>query len=58
MIEKNWQYRNKALKREDIESIARGLRIPAVFVTILMNRGIKTDEMLPFLKKSMRSIRM
>ena len=56
MIEKNWQYRNKALKREDIESIARGLRIPAVFVTILMNRGIKTDEMLPFLKKSMQSI--
>lgn len=56
MIEKNWQYRNKALKRDDIESIARGLRIPAVFVTILMNRGIGIDDMIPFLKKSMQSI--
>lgn len=56
MVEKIWQFRNKNLKREDIESIAQGLHIPPVFVTILMNRGIKTDDMMPFLKKSMQSI--
>ena len=56
MVEKIWQYKNNALKREDIEAASRELHIPAVFATILLNRGIEREEMLPFLQKSMKSI--
>lgn len=56
MIEKNWKYKNQAIKREDIDDVVERFRIPRVFATILFNRGIDKEKMLPFLQKSMQNV--
>ena len=56
MREKIWQYKNEKLKRADIEATAKALHIPPIFVTILLNRGIAKEDMLPFLQKSMKNV--
>ena len=56
MREKIWQYKNEKLKRADIEATAKALHIHPIFVTILLNRGIAKEDMLPFLQKSMKNV--
>lgn len=56
MTDKKWEYRNKALKREETAAIAKRVGIPPIFVTILLNRGVPEADMPGFLRKSMRDI--
>lgn len=56
MIEKNWKYKNEKLKKELVDEAALKNHIPRVFATILLNRGIEPEEMLTFLKKSMKTV--
>ncbi len=55
-MEKIWQYRNSSLPKGKAENAARRFSIPEMAATILLNRGVKEDEIPSFLKKSMRDI--
>lgn len=57
MAGKIWKYKNKSLKPETISEISAKYKIPNVISTILLNRGIKENELKSFLKKSMRDIK-
>lgn len=56
MIDKIWKFRNKNLRDDIINNISQEYRIPRVIATILLNRGIESDDISPFLKKSMSDI--
>jgi single-stranded-DNA-specific exonuclease len=57
MAEKIWKYRNKEIKRENIERISKNLNIPPVIAVILLNRGINEADMPSFLAKTIKNIR-
>ena len=56
MIDKVWNFRNKALKDKDINDISTQYNIPRVVSTILLNRHISAEEVPSFLKKSISDI--
>lgn len=56
MIEKVWNLKNKKLKEDDIRKMSEENHIPRVISTILLNRGIESEEVMPYLKKSMADI--
>ncbi len=57
MQEKIWEYRNKQLEKEDIESFAVAMKIPPAMAVILMNRGIFSKrEVGAFMKKSLENV--
>lgn len=56
MIEKIWIYKNKNLKQQDIQRISQENNIPPILATLLLNRGIKQSEILPFMSKSLKNI--
>lgn len=56
MIDKIWKFRNKNLRDDIINNISQEYRIPRVIATILLNRGIESDDISSFLKKSMSDI--
>ena len=56
MIDKIWKFRNKNLRDDIINNVSQEYRIPRVIATILLNRGIESDDISPFLKKSMSDI--
>ncbi len=57
MQEKIWEYRNKQLEKEDIESFAAAMKIPPAMAVILMNRGIFSErEVGAFIKKSLENV--
>ncbi len=57
MREKIWEYRNKSLKKEDIEALSKSCKIPPAMAVILMNRGIFTEKaVMAYMKKSLESI--
>lgn len=56
MAEKLWEYRSKKLKREDIENISGELRLPKIMTALLMNRGIKKEDIPNFLAKSLKNV--
>lgn len=41
-----WEYKNQALAPDEINSFSKQFRIGYVFSTVLLNRGIKTEEHL------------
>ena len=57
MAEKIWEYLSKKLKREDIANISSELGLPKIMTVLLMNRGIKKNEIPAFLAKSLKSVR-
>lgn len=56
MIEKIWQYKNTKTDTAAVDSVAMQYSIPKIAAAILLNRGIKPEEIDSFLKKSMRDI--
>lgn len=56
MREKVWQYKNAAIKNEDVANLSREYNIPKLIAAILLNRGIDNAAADAFLKKSMRDI--
>ncbi len=56
MIDKIWKFRNKKLRDETINEVSQEYHIPRVISTILLNRGIESDDISSFLKKSMSDI--
>ncbi len=56
MLEKKWEYKNKALNREQINRISKIYKIPGIISTIILNREIPEDEILSYLSKSVKNI--
>ncbi len=56
MAEKIWQYKNSLRKPGEDRAMAAELKIPEMIASVLLNRGITQDEVIPFLKNSMRDI--
>lgn len=57
MREKIWNYKNKALKKEEIEEFSNACRVPPAMAVILMNRGIKTEKAVrSYMRKSLEDI--
>lgn len=56
MIDKIWNFRHKALKEADILNTAQEYHIPNIIATILLNRGVKKEDIPAFIKKSLRDI--
>ena len=44
MREKIWNYKNKAISKEEIEAFSKETGLPPLVAVILMNRGIKTEK--------------
>lgn len=57
MTEKIWDYKNKALSKEETADFARLCRIPPFAALLLLNRGIKTPaDAQKYIKKSLEAI--
>ena len=57
MREKIWNYKNKALSREEIEEFSALCGIGPAMAVILLNRGIKTQKAVnSYMKKSLEDI--
>lgn len=56
MIDKIWNFRHKLLKENDIVNTAQEYHIPKIIATILLNRGVKDEDIPAFIKKSMADI--
>lgn len=57
MREKIWNYKNKALSKEEIEAFCTSFGVGSAMAVILLNRGIKTKEaMASYMKKSLEDI--
>lgn len=56
MIDKIWNFRHKLLKKNDITNTAQEYHIPKIIATILLNRGVKDEDIPAFIKKSMADI--
>lgn len=56
MLEKKWEYRNKALTQEQINKISEKYKIPRIISTIIQNREIPENEIESYLTKSMKNI--
>lgn len=57
MAEKIWEYLSKKLKNNDIEDISRELGLPKIMTVLLMNRGIKKEDIPAFWTKPLKNIR-
>lgn len=56
MIDKVWNFRNKKLNDETVSELSVKHRIPRVIAAILLNRGVKDEDVDAYLKKSMADI--
>lgn len=56
MIDKIWNFRNKKLNDETVNELSVKHRIPRVIAAILLNRGVKDEDVDAYLKKSMADI--
>lgn len=57
MREKIWNYKNKALSKEEIEEFSASCGIGPAMAVILLNRGIKTPKAVnSYMKKSLEDI--
>ncbi|MBO5059881.1 MAG: single-stranded-DNA-specific exonuclease RecJ [Clostridia bacterium] len=57
MQEKIWEYRNKQLKKEEIDRFAATYKVPPAIAVIMMNRGITSEQVVgSYMKKSLESI--
>lgn len=56
MIDKIWNFRNKKLNDETVNELSVKHRIPRVVAAILLNRGVKDEDIDAYLKKSMADI--
>ncbi len=56
MIDKIWRFRSKKLSDDAINAVSLKYRVPRVISTILLNRGVETDNISAYLKKSMSDI--
>ena len=56
MIDKIWNIKSKKIKEETIDEISKEHHIPRVISTILLNRGIESKDIAPYLRKSMADI--
>lgn len=57
MREKIWNYKNKALSREEIEEFSASCGVGPAMAVILLNRGIKTPKAVSsYMKKSLEDI--
>ena len=56
MIDKIWNIKSKKIKEETIDEISKEHHIPRVISTILLNRGIESEDIAPYLRKSMADI--
>ena len=56
MIDRIWKFRQKDLKAEDIRNIAAQYRLPKIIATILLNRGVKGEDIPAFLRKSLADV--
>ena len=57
MREKIWNYKNKALSKEEIEEFSKACGIGPALSVILLNRGIKTPKAVnSYMKKSLEDI--
>ncbi len=56
MIDKIWNFRNKKLDGDAVNSASIKYRIPKVIATVLLNRKIAENEIPSYLKKSMSDI--
>lgn len=57
MQKKNWEYRNKGLKSEEITDFSKKFNIPPAVAVILLNRGIKTErQVMSYLKKGLDGV--
>ncbi len=57
MREKIWNYKNKALSKEEIEEFSASCGIGSALSVILLNRGIKTPKAVSsYMKKSLEDI--
>lgn len=56
MIDKIWNFRHKLLKENNIVNTAQEYHIPKIIATILLNRGVKDEDIPAFIKKSMADI--
>ncbi len=56
MLEKKWEYKNKALNQEQINKISKTYKIPRIISTIILNREIPEGEILSYLSKSVKNI--
>ncbi len=57
MREKIWNYKNKALSKEEIEEFSSACKIGPAMAVILLNRGIKTPKAVnSYMKKSLEDI--
>ena len=56
MIDKIWNIKSKKTKEETIDEISKEHHIPRVISTILLNRGIESKDIAPYLRKSMADI--
>lgn len=57
MREKIWNYKNKALSKEEIEEFSAACKVGPAMAVILLNRGIKTPKAVnSYMKKSLEDI--
>lgn len=56
MIDKIWVFRHKLLKENDIKNTAAEFHIPKIIATILLNRGVKNEDIPAFIKKSLSDV--
>lgn len=56
MIDKIWNFRNKKLNDETVNELSVKHHIPRVIAAILLNRGVKDEDVDAYLKKSMADI--
>ena len=56
MMDKAWIFRHLSLKESDITDIANEYHIPKMIATVLLNRGVKKEDIPAFIKKSIANI--
>ena len=56
MIDKIWNFRHKKLNKTDIINTATEYHIPKIIATILLNRGVKDEDIPAFIRKSLADI--
>ena len=57
MQKKIWEYKNKALQREEIRQFSASVNVSPALAVILLNRGIKTEkDVEAYMKKSLENI--
>ena len=56
MMDKAWIFRHLNLKEADITDIANEYHIPIMIATVLLNRGVKKEDIPAFIKKSIANI--